>query len=357
MISDVSVIEENVSSLEEPYSDQEYCNQDALKRLWSEPIRLFLLSNALRQKSCQDDVSFVINRNINFTNECTGTCRFCSFKHGIIYFLTSEQILERTGEAERLGATEICLQGGLAPEMMLEDYCRILELIHRDFPRMHLHAYSPMEVLHMSRNSHVEVKEALRELKRSGLGSMPGTAAEILVDSVRQKICPDKLKTEEWRQIIMAAHLQGIPTTSTMLFGHVESLEDRLRHLQILKEIQLETGGFTEMVLLPFIPDNNMLGKIAKGADLLDRLKMHALARVALYPNITNIQASWTKLGRQAAAAALDWGANDLGGTLMDEGIARNSREKPSIFAAELIELIEGRGKRAVQRTTLYERV
>jgi len=241
--------------------------------------------------------------------------------------------------------------------MRLEDYCEILELIHRDFPRIHLHAYSPMEVLHMSRNSYVEIKETLWELKRSGLGSMPGTAAEILVDSVRREICPDKLKTEEWRQIIKAAHKMGIPTTATMLFGHVESMEDRLRHLQILKEISVETGGFTEMVLLPFIPDNNMLGKVAVRADLLDRLKMHALARVALYPNVVNIQASWTKLGRNVAAAALDWGANDLGGTLMDEGIARNFREAPSILAEELIELIEGRGKKAVQRTTLYERV
>jgi len=332
-------------------------DQDELKRLWQQPLRLFRLSNMLREKSCRDAVSFVINRNINFTNECTGTCRFCSFKHGSIFFLTAEQILERAIEAEKLGATEICLQGGLAPKMHLEDYCRILELIHRDFPRMHLHAYSPMEVLHMSRNSHVDVKETLRELKRSGLGSMPGTAAEILVDSVRRKICPDKLKTEEWKQIIKTAHKMGIPTTSTMLFGHVESIEDRLQHLQILKEISSETGGFTEMVLLPFIPDNNMLGKVAIGADLLDRLKMHALARVALYPNITNIQASWTKLGRNAAAAALDWGANDLGGTLMDEGIARNFQEEPSILAGELIELIEGQGKKAVQRTTLYERV
>ncbi len=352
MVSEVSDTAKTVASHAKPYSDQ-----DELQKLWQQPLRLFRLSNALREKSCGDDVSFVINRNINFTNECTGTCKFCSFKHGSIYFLTAEQIMERAGEAERLGATEICLQGGLAPKMHLEDYCQMLELIHRDFPRMHLHAYSPMEVLHMSQNSSVEVTDALQELKKSGLGSMPGTAAEILVDSVRQKICPDKLKTEKWRQIIMAAHMLAIPTTSTMLFGHVESLEDRLRHLQILKEIQCERGGFTEMVLLPFISDNNMLGRIAKGADLLDRLKMHALARVALYPNITNIQASWTKLGREAAAAALDWGANDLGGTLIDEGIARNSKEAPSISADELIELIEGRGKRAVQRTTLYERV
>ena len=141
-----------------------------------------------------------------------GPVRFCSFKHSEIYFLTQEQILERTSEAEKLGATEICLQGGLAPEMMLEDYCQILEVIHRDFPRMHLHAYSPMEVLHHLLNSRVDVKEAMRELKRSGSGSMPGTAAEILVDFVRQKICPDKLKAEEWREIITAAHMLGIPT-------------------------------------------------------------------------------------------------------------------------------------------------
>jgi FO synthase subunit 2 len=241
--------------------------------------------------------------------------------------------------------------------MVLEDYCGLLEVIHRDFPRMHLHAYSPMEVMHMSYNSGISVKESLMELKHSGLGSMPGTAAEILVDAVRQRICPEKLKTVEWREIVTTAHGLGIPSTSTMLYGHVESLNDRLRHLEILKDIQVETKGFTELVMLPFIPENNLLGRIAPGLDLLDRLKMHALARVALYPCITNIQASWTKLGRNAAAAALDWGANDLGGTLMDEGIARNAREEPSISIEELEEIIIGRGRRAVQRTTLYDRI
>jgi FO synthase subunit 2 len=331
--------------------------KDELKRLWKEPLRLFRLANALREKSCGNVVSFVINRNINFTNRCIGTCRFCSFKKGDRYTLTSEQILERAGEAERLGATEICLQGGLAPGMMLEDYCEILETIHRDYPGLHLHAYSPMEVLHMSRNSAVEVRDALLELKNAGIGSLPGTAAEILVDSVRQRICPDKLRSGEWRQIITTAHNLKIPTTSTMLFGHVECLEDRLQHLRVIKEIQEETGGFTEFVLLPFIPEKNELGQVAGGTDLLDRLKMHALARVALYPSITNIQASWTKLGREAAAAAIEWGANDLGGTLMDEAIARNAGEAPSITADDLRELIEGRNRQAVQRTTLYQRV
>jgi len=352
MISDVKELEDAGVSLASPYSDQ-----DELKRLWSHPLRLFQLSNSLRQKSCKDEVSFVINRNINFTNKCIGSCRFCSFKHNDSYFLTKDEILERSSEAEQAGATEICLQGGLAPGMLLEDYCELLEVIHSDFPRMHLHAYSPMEVLHMSHNSNIPVKEALVELKHSGLGSMPGTAAEILVDAVRQKICPEKLTTGEWRAVIMTAHDLGIPSTSTMLYGHVESLTDRLRHLEILKGIQAETGGFTELVMLPFIPENNLLGRVAAGADLLDRLKMHALARVALYPSITNIQASWTKLGRQAAGAALDWGANDLGGTLMDEGIARNAREKPCISPEELVALIVGRGRKAVQRTTLYDRV
>lgn len=340
-----------------PTPDSSRINQIELKQLWSQPLKLFHRANLLRQERGKDEVSFVINMNINFTNQCIGSCRFCSFKHGKRFRLSNEEILKRSGEAEEQGATEICLQGGLFPGMLLEDYCQILEVIHRDHPRLHLHAYSPMEVLHMSRNSDVQLRDCLIELKRSGLGSMPGTAAEILVDSVRQEICPDKLKAGEWKKIIMTAHSLKIPSTSTILFGHVESLNERLEHLEILKGIQNETGGFTELVLLPFIPENNILGKTAKGADLLDRLKMHALARVALYPEINNIQASWTKLGREAARAAIMWGANDLGGTLMDERIARNSCEEPGIAVEEMKELIESCGRKAVQRTTLYERV
>ena len=334
-----------------------YSLEDELKQLWSEPLRLFRLANILRHKSCKDEVSFVINRNINFTNKCTGSCKFCSFKNGDSFFLSLEEILERTAQAEQRGATEICLQGGLHPEMMLEDYCEILEVINRDFSKIHIHAYSPMEVLHMSRNSDVDVKDALIELKRSGLGSMPGTAAEILVDSVRKNICPEKLSVEEWKKIITTAHSLGIPSTSTMLYGHVERLEDRLSHLEIIKEIQSKTHGFTELVLLPFIPENNLLGKSAHIPDVLEHLKMHALSRVALYPNICNIQASWTKLGREIAAATLNWGVNDLGGTLMDEGIARNAMEAPYISAEDLKIMIEGQGFKAVQRTTMYEHI
>lgn len=354
MISDVMQIQapDAMSSLTP-------CHQDELLKLWLKPLKLFRIANSLRRKSCGDEVSFVINRNINFTNRCIGSCKFCAFHQQAGYTLTREQILARVADAEEKKATEICLQGGLAPEMALEDYCGILETIRSSFPRMHLHAYSPMEVLHMSRNSGMEIEDSLLELKRSGLGSMPGTAAEILVDNVRQKICPEKLSSEDWINIVCKAHSIGIPTTSTMLYGHVERLEDRLRHLQLLRDLQAKTHGFTEFVLLPFIPGNNALGPMARRPDLLEHLKMHAFARIMLHPLITNIQASWTKLGREAAAAALNWGVNDLGGTLMEENISRSagSKEAQYLSAQELIELIEARGKRAVQRTTLYKRV
>jgi len=334
------------------------CHRDELLKLWMQPMKLFRIANSMRRKSCGDEVSFVINRNINFTNRCIGSCKFCAFHKQDGYTLTQEQILARVADAEEKKATEICLQGGLAPEMALEDYCEILETIRGSFPRMHLHAYSPMEVLHMSRNSKMEIENCLLELKRSGLGSMPGTAAEILVDSVRQNICPGKLSSEHWMKIVFKAHSMGIPTTSTMLYGHVERLEDRLRHMQLLRDLQAKTHGFTEFVLLPFIPGNNSLGPLACTPDLFEHLKMHALARIMLHPLITNIQASWTKLGREAAAAALNWGVNDLGGTLMEENISRSagSKEAQYLSEEELIELIEARGKRAVQRTTLYER-
>lgn len=331
---------------------------EELRRLWGQPLRLFRLANMLREKSCGDLVSFVINRNINFTDRCVGSCKFCAFKDHDGYTLKIEEILQRVAIAEALGATEICLQGGLAPGMVVEDYCEILAAIRSSYPKMHLHAYSPMEVLHMSRNSAISVDEALAHLKRSGLNSMPGTAAEILVDRVRKQICPEKLTVKQWREIVSTAHLLGIPTTSTMLYGHVESFEDRLRHIQVLREIQSRTGGFTEFVLLPFIPGNNPLGRLARKADLLEHLKMHALARVALFPLITNIQASWTKLGREQAAATLHWGVNDLGGTLMEENISRSAgcKETQYLSAGEICELIEKCGRKPVQRTTLYSR-
>jgi FO synthase subunit 2 len=359
MLSEVSRCHEicpETPELSAPSSSESYDEAELLE-LWRQPLKLFSLANLLRRKSCGNAVSYVINRNINFTNRCAGSCSFCAFHESNGYMLTSEEILDRVQAAEQLGATEICLQGGLAPEMVLEDYCQILELIRSNYPGMHLHAYSPMEVLHMSRNSSIHVEEALRELKNSGLDSMPGTAAEILVDSVRQMICPEKLSTAQWRQIVSSAHRLGIPTTSTMLYGHIESLSDRLNHIRVICDIQAKTHGFTEFVLLPFLPGKNPLGPLSKSPDILEHLKMHALARAALYPHITNIQASWTKLGRIVAGASIEWGVNDLGGTLMEENISRSAGSKESQFfhPNDIMKLIEKHGRNAVQRTTTYD--
>jgi len=336
-----------------------WTDRAVLMALWNEPVRLFRLANLLREERCGDEVSFVINRNVNFTNRCVGSCSFCAFRRSDGYLLTEEEILERVAAAERFSATEICIQGGLAPGLVLEDYCRILEAIGENYPRMHLHAYSPMEVFYMSENSGITPADSIGELKRAGLGSMPGAAAEILVDRVREQICPSKLTTAEWRNVITTAHRLEVPTTSTILYGHVESLEDRVDHLLLLREIQAETGGFTEFVLLPFMPKNNDLGPRSSRMGHLDNLKMHALARVALHPLITNIQASWVKLGRDLAGRTVLWGVNDLGGTLMEENISRTAGavEAECMTPDQFRDLIERNGRVPVQRTTLYGRV
>jgi len=334
-------------------------DRDLMRSLWRSPMRLFSLSRRLQEKCCGREITYVINRNINFTNICVGSCRFCAFRKEDGYILTHEDLLRKAEEAERMGATEICLQGGLAPGLTLEDYCEMLEVLKSSYPSMHLHAYSPMEVLHMSRASGVDIRDALRALRDSGLDSMPGTAAELLVDSVRRQICPDKLSTAEWSFIIKSAHRMGIPTTSTMLYGHIENFEERLSHLEIIRSIQMETGGFTEFVLLPFVPGNTELRGVAKTPDILENLKMHALARVALYPHIKNIQASWVKLGREVAGAAMEWGANDLGGTLMEENISRcaGSSEGQYMSPDEFKDLIKRHGRIPVQRDTLYRKI
>ncbi len=331
----------------------------SLMALWNEPVRLFRLANLLREERCGEDVSFVVNRNVNFTNLCVGSCRFCAFRRSDGYLLSEEEILDRVAAAEMFSATEICIQGGLAPGLVLEDYCRILESVKENYPRMHLHAYSPMEVFYMSKNSGITPADSIRELKRAGLGSMPGTAAEILVDRVRKEICPSKLTTSEWRDVITTAHGLGVLTTSTMLYGHLESLEDRISHLLLLREIQAETGGFTEFVLLPFMSGNNDLGPWSQRMGHLENLKMHALARVALHPLIANIQASWVKLGRDLAGRTTLWGVNDLGGTLMEENISRTagSVETECMTPGQFRDLIERNGRVPVQRTTLYGRM
>lgn len=331
---------------------------DALA-LYDKPSFLFALADKLRKNAVGDKVTYVINRNVNFTNRCIGTCKFCAFRKRDGYILSIQQILEKTEAAVDANATEICIQGGLLPDWDVFNYCDILENIKTKFPELHLHAYSPMEVFHAARNSDMTLKETLSCLKKSGLGSMPGTAAEILVDRVREEICPDKLTAHEWMDVIKTAHRLGIPTTATIMYGHIETLQERIEHLLIIREIQKRTGGFTEFVPLPFMPYNNRLGAKINVSRGVEDLKLHALARVFLHPYIRNIQASWVKLGKRLAQSALNCGANDLGGTLMEEKISRSAGATSGEYMApQEFELLIRRVKRVPQqRDTLYRHI
>lgn len=295
--------------------------EDALSLL-SDPVELLQVADELRKRCCGKFVTYVINRNINFSNRCIGDCKFCAFRDRNGYILCKEDIIRKVEEAVEFGAVEICIQGGLVDGFEIEDYCEIIEII-KSVKNIHVHGFSPMEVVHVSRNSGMHYEDALKELKRSGLDSMPGTAAEILVDEVRRMICPSKLSTEEWCNVIITAHRLGIPTTATMMYGHVESMVDRIEHILMIREIQQITHGFTEFVLLPFLGANNELGKMCRPIGMMEHKIMHALARVLLYPHVRNIQASWVKLGKRGAQQMLMCGANDLGGTLMEENISR----------------------------------
>ncbi|MEM3139809.1 MAG: 5-amino-6-(D-ribitylamino)uracil--L-tyrosine 4-hydroxyphenyl transferase CofH, partial [Archaeoglobaceae archaeon] len=257
------------------------------------PYETFKLANELRKKAVGDIVTFVVNRNINFTDICVNDCKFCSFRNRNNYVLSIEELKSKVEEAVDLGCTEVCIQGGLLPNAEIDFYVSILEAVREVSKKIHIHAFSPMEVMHMARNSKLTTLETLKILKEEGLGSMPGTAAEILDDCVRQQICPMKLKTQEWVKIIKEAHNTGIPTTATMMYGHVESWEERIKHIMLLKRIQQETNGFTEFIPLSFMWKNNELGAKAKGVSGFDDLLVIAIARILLYPEIKNIQASW----------------------------------------------------------------
>src|SRR5660397_58260 len=254
------------------------CSMEDAFNLYKNPNVLFPLADRLRKKAVGDTVTYVVNRNINFTNRCIGTCKFCAFKKEDGYILSIPDILKKTKEAVDVNATEVCIQGGLLPDWDVSNYCEILESIKKVYPHIHIHAFSPMEVFHAARNSNLSYKETLVCLRESGLGSMPGTAAEILVDRVREEICPDKLTAHEWIEIIKTAHFSGIPTTATIMYGHIETLQERIEHIMLIREIQKKTGGFTEFVPLPFMPSNNILGMGKSVSRGIEDLKLHALA-------------------------------------------------------------------------------
>ena len=330
--------------------------EDALHLFRASSSELFSLANDLREEVNGNIATYVVNRNINFTNSCVGDCKFCAFKSEDGYVLGKDEILEKVGVAYDLGATEVCIQGGLLPDAKVQYYCGMIEDIKSSYD-MHIHAFSPMEVFHASRNSDMRVDEVLKELKRSGLDSMPGTAAEILVDRVRGIICPSKLSSDQWISVVKTAHKLGIPTTATMMYGHVETEDERIEHLLKIRDIQRETCGFTEFVPLPFLSRNTHLE--GDRLSCLDNLRILALARIILHKNINNIQVSWVKMGKTLAKFALLCGANDLGGTLMEENISRSagSMYGEYIKPEEFDSMISSIGRTPMKRSTLYDRI
>ncbi|MEA3281813.1 MAG: 7,8-didemethyl-8-hydroxy-5-deazariboflavin synthase subunit CofH [Euryarchaeota archaeon] len=357
----------------------ECTKEDATLLAIAPPVELFGLADKLRAEAVGDVVSYIPNRNINFTNRCIGTCRFCAFRDPDGYQLGIPEILTKVEEAVSVGATEICIQGGLLPDMHLSNYCEILESIKSEFPKVHIHAYSPMEVWYAAgggrgaesgesgggsedrERAGAAVRDALTALKKAGLDTMPGTAAEILVDDVRAKICPGKLNTEQWAGVIRTAHSLGIRTTATIMYGHIETVRDRIDHLFLIRNLQDETHGFTEFVPLSFMPYNNKLGEgMLAGGNYgntgIDDLRMHALARIVLHNHIPNIQASWVKLGKKLAQYALHCGSNDLGGTLMEEKISKSAGSMSGEYMppSEFNWIIENAGRIPMVRDTTY---
>ena len=317
-------------------------------------------AHAVREKLAGSYVTYVVNRNINYTNVCTSNCGFCAFRRSPgsedAYLLPPEKVAELAREAAARGATEVCIQGGLHPEAGVDTYVSILKAVKRAAD-VHIHAFSPMEVKYAAEKSGIGIKEVLLTLKEAGLGSIPGTAAEILVDELRRELCPGKLTTAEWVEIVTQAHRLGIPTTATMLYGHLEAPEHIVEHLRILRRIQDTTGGFTEFVPLSFVHANAPIyrsGRARAGASGVEDFLVYAISRLYL-DNFRNIQVSWVKLGRKLAQLMLCFGANDFGGTLMEERISRSAGAGVEMLTEqEMRRLITEAGFKPRRRDTLY---
>jgi len=323
-----------------------------------------LTADAVRRKTVGDVITYVVNRNINFTNICFIGCRFCAFSRAPrerdAYFHSFEEIQRRSLEAWELGAREVCVQGGLPRDLDPHYYRDLLRAIKQATPQMHIHAFSPMEIVYGVELTGMPLPDYLEMLKDAGLGTLPGTAAEILDDDVRHHIERIKLKVAEWVDVIKTAHRLGIRTTSTMMYGHTETEEHWVRHLMLLRDVQKETGGFTEFVPLGFVHEFTQLyksGDARPGPTVAEHLKVHALSRLMLQGWIDNIQVSWVKMSRDVTQACLRSGANDYGGTLMNENISRlagaTSGEyiSPEEFRERIFEL----GRVPAERTTLYK--
>lgn len=330
---------------------------------------LTVAADLLRKELVGDDVSYVINRNINFTNVCIKNCHFCAFARDIRseqgYFLPASEIIARATQAKKFGATELCLQAGLAPTVDGRIYIDLTKQLREAVPDMHFHAYSPEEVKYGAIRSKVSFEDYLRELRDAGLGSLPGTSAEILDDTLRKKISPARITTDEWVEIVSTAHRLDIPTTATMMFGHMETIAQRVAHMGLIRKIQQDTGGFTEFVPLSFVHEESPLfnldeqGGVRPGPTGNDVLRLYAISRLFLGRDIPNLQASWVKEGARFGQLLLDAGVNDLGGTLMNESISTTAGAKHGqlMTPAELRRIIRDAGRVPVQRDTLYNTI
>ena len=326
------------------------------------------VADTLRERACGDTVTYVVNRNINYTNQCYFRCGFCGFSRGPKslnlrgdpYILNVHEVVHRSVEAAERGATEVCLQGGIHPDFTGDFYVSVLEGIKERLPEMHVHGFTPLEVWQGAHTLGISVREFLTRLRDAGLGTLPGTAAEILDDRVRAHLCPDKVRTAEWSEVMITAHELGLRATTTMMMGHIDDPRAWANHLEVLRQIQRRTGGFTEFVPLPFVHMASPIylqGKARPGPTWDEVVLVHAVGRIALAGLIDNIQASWVKLGLDGGRRLLEAGCNDFGGTLMDENISRASGAAHGQLATpeEIEAAIRAAGRTPARRNTVYE--
>ena len=324
-----------------------------------------MVADHLRKESVGDTVTYVVNRNVNFTNVCVKQCGFCAFSRDFReeqgYMLPVTEIVRKAKEAHEMGATEVCIQAGLPPDMDGGLYESICTAIKAEIPSMHIHGFSPEEVLYGALKSDTSVREFLGRLKEAGVGTLPGTSAEILDQKMRDEISPGRITVEQWIDVIKTAHRLGIRTTSTMMFGHGETISHKAHHIKLLRDIQDETGGFTEFVPLGFIHEEAPMYRNGKcqstGASAADVMLTHAVSRIMLNGSIDNIQMSWVKEGPKMAQILLSWGANDFGGTLINESISTSagSQHGQLLRPSQIRSLIRQTGKKAAERNTTYE--
>ncbi|MFV1961718.1 MAG: 5-amino-6-(D-ribitylamino)uracil--L-tyrosine 4-hydroxyphenyl transferase CofH, partial [Acidimicrobiia bacterium] len=325
-------------------------------------------ADELRRKAVGDRVTYVVNRNINYTNLCYFKCGFCAFSkgpkslnlRGEPYLMGLDEIVDRSREAWDRGATEVTLQGGIHPDFTGNFYVDVVKAIKEELPDMHIHGFTPLEVWQGAETLGVPVRQFLTELKDAGLGTLPGTAAEILDDDIRAHLCPDKIRTSQWAEVMITAHELGLRATSTIMFGHIDHPRSWARHLEVIREIQRRTGGFTEMVPLPFVHMGSPIylrGRSRPGPTWDEVVLIHAVSRIAFDGLIDNIQASWVKLGLAGGRRLLDAGCNDLGGTLMGEIITRaaGAEHGQEVTTDEFREVVEAAGRTSALRNTTYE--